>query len=76
LASETVLPRPAASRDIRAIVKNHDNANGLFVKPVPVSVSGSLLWDGEHRSPNTVGPEGLQPTKAWEIHPTKQLAER
>jgi hypothetical protein len=63
-------PKPRAG--IRAILANHQNANGLFVAPVPVTVSGSLLWDGEHHSPNTVGPEGLQPAKAWEIHPIKQ----
>jgi len=34
------------------------------------------FWDGEHRFPNNVGPEGLRPTKAWEIHPIKLLAER
>ena len=39
-----------------------------------MQATGSLLWDGEHRSPKTVGLEGLQPTKAWEIHPIKQLA--
>jgi hypothetical protein len=50
--------------------------NGLFVTPVAVSVTGSLFWDGEHRFPNNVGPEGLRPTKAWEIHPIKLLAER
>jgi hypothetical protein len=54
----------------------HEILPRLFVTPVPVTVTGSFLWDGEHRSPNTVGPEGLQPTKAWEIHPIKQLAER
>jgi hypothetical protein len=36
----------------------------------------SLLWDGEHRFPNNVGPEKLSPTEAWEIHPIKRLAER
>jgi len=65
-----------ADAGIRAILANHENANGLFVQPVPVTVTGSLLWDGEHRSPTSVGPEGLQPAKAWEIHPIKQLAER
>jgi hypothetical protein len=55
--------------------KNHKNVNGLFVTPVPVSVTSSLFWDGEHRFPNNVGPEKLRPTKAWEIHPIKLLAE-
>ena len=54
----------------------HTNVNGLFVAPVPLTMVGSLLWDGEHRFPNTVGPEGLKPAKAWEIHPIKQLTER
>jgi hypothetical protein len=43
-------------------LKNHQNVNGLFFKPVAVSVTGSLFWDGEHRFPNNVGPEGLRPT--------------
>jgi hypothetical protein len=69
-------PFPQRRAGIRAIVANHRNVDGLFDPPVPVTVTGSLLWDGEHRSPNTVGPEELQPAKAWEIHPIKQLAER
>jgi hypothetical protein len=40
------------------------------------TIFGSLLWDGEHRAPNNVALEGLRPTKAWEIHPIKLLAER
>jgi hypothetical protein len=55
--------------------ENHENINGLFRRP-PVFVTSSLLWDGEHRSPNNVGPEVLRPTKAWEIHPIQLLAER
>jgi hypothetical protein len=69
-------PFPQRRADIRAILKNHKNVKGLFVTPVPVSMSGSLFWDGEHRFPNNVGPEKLRPTKAWEIHPIKLLAER
>jgi hypothetical protein len=72
----TKSPFPQRRAGIRAILAKHQNANGLFVRPVSVTVTGSLLWDGEHRAPNTVGPEGLQPAKAWEIHPIKQLAER
>jgi hypothetical protein len=76
LAAVAAAAAPKPSAGIRAILANHQNANGPFVTPVPVTVADSLLWDGEHRSPNTVGPEGLQPAKAWEIHPIKQLAER
>jgi hypothetical protein len=75
-ANPKTSPFPQRRADIRAILAKHQNVNGLFVTPVPVQVSGSLLWDGEHRSPNNVGPKGLRPTKAWEIHPIKQLAER
>lgn len=69
-------PFPQRRIDIRKILANHQNINGLFKTPVPVFVTGSLLWDGEHRNPNNVGPEVLRPTKAWEIHPIKLLAER
>lgn len=69
-------PFPQRRADIRRIRRTHQNVNGLFVSPVAVSVTGSLFRDGEHRFPNNVGPEGLRPTKAWEIHPIKLLAER
>ena len=69
-------PFPQQQSDIRAILAKHPHKRGLFVNPVPVEVTGSLLWDGEHRAPHTVGPEGLRPGKAWEIHPIKKLVER
>ncbi|MEY2489815.1 MAG: hypothetical protein QOC70_1757 [Verrucomicrobiota bacterium] len=75
-AHPTLSPFPQRRTDIRNILANHQNINGLFKPPVPVFVTGSLLWDGEHRFPNNVGPESLRPTKAWEIHPIKLLAER
>jgi len=74
--NKRVAVNPERRENIRAILANHHNENGLFDPPVSITVTGSLLWDGAHRSPNTVGPEGLQPAKAWEIHPIKQLAER
>jgi len=76
VANPTKSPFPQRRSDIRTILAKHENVNGLFVAPVPVQVSGSLLWDGEHTAPNNVGPKGLRPTKAWEIHPIKLLAER
>lgn len=48
------------------------NKKGAFVNPLPVRITGSLLWDGEHRNPNNVGPKkpvDIRPKKAWEIHP-------
>lgn len=75
-AHPTLSPFPQRRTDIRKILAKHENINGLFKTPVPVFVTGSLLWDGEHRFPDNVGPEKLRPTKAWEIHPIKLLAER
>jgi hypothetical protein len=46
---------PQRRENIRAVLANQENANGLFVHPVPVTISGSLFWDGEHRFPNNVG---------------------
>lgn len=61
---------------LRGTLKNtlaaHRNKNGAFVAPLPVSITGSLLWDGEHRNPNNAGPKkpvDIRPKKAWEIHP-------
>ena len=63
-------------RKLRQLIANNANKNGAFVRPVAIQITGSLLWDGEHRNPNNVGPKkpvDIRPTKAWEIHPIKDL---
>jgi hypothetical protein len=58
--------------NLRQLIATAPNKNGAFVVPVPVRITGSLLWDGEHRNPNNVGPKkpvDIRPKKAWEIHP-------
>ena len=35
-------------------------------------VCGSLFYDISH-SPGTVGPQGLRPGTAWEIHPVTSI---
>ncbi|MEP6698195.1 MAG: hypothetical protein ABJB09_00550 [Verrucomicrobiota bacterium] len=75
-AHPTKSPFPARRSDIRTILASHRNENGLFREPVEVRVTGSLLWDGEHRAPNNVGPRELRPSKAWEIHPIRQIVAR
>jgi len=58
--------------NFRQLIATAPNKKGAFVTPVPVRVTGSLLWDGEHRNPNNVGPKkpvDIRPKKAWEIHP-------
>ena len=57
---------------LRSTLATYPNNNGAFVTPLPVGITGSLLWDGEHRNPNNVGPTkplDIRPKKAWEIHP-------
>jgi hypothetical protein len=63
-------------RKLRQLIVDNANKKGAFVTPVPVQITGSLLWDGEHRNPHNVGPKkpvDIRPTKAWEIHPISDL---
>jgi hypothetical protein len=60
--------------DLRKMLATTPNKNGAFIHPVTVRITGSLLWDGEHRNPHNVGPKkpvNLRPKKAWEIHPIR-----
>jgi len=66
-------PNITATRDgIKRLISQHHPEHGLFDPPVHVRITGSLFWDGEHAKQH-VGPEGLQPDTAWEIHPIKDL---
>ena len=40
--------------------------------PVAVRISGSLFFDVDHRA-GVVGPQGLRPNTAWEIHPATDI---
>jgi len=63
-------------RKLRQLIADNANKKGAFVRPVPVQITGSLLWDGEHRNPHNVGPKkpvDIRPRKAWEIHPISDL---
>jgi hypothetical protein len=68
-------PFAARRADIRAILAEHRQESGLFYQPVPVSVAGSLLWDGEHRAHHS-GPDELKPKTAWEIHPIQEITDK
>jgi hypothetical protein len=69
-------PFPQRRADIRAILKNHKNVKGLFVTPVPVSITGSLFWDGEHRFPKRRPGKATGRPKTRAIPPIKVRAER
>ena len=43
-----------------------------FTPPLPVTVTGSLLYDGDH-VPGEVGPVGHKPQTTWEIHPVTTI---
>lgn len=43
-----------------------------FDPPIHVTLTGSLFFDVDHRA-GTVGPAGLQPDTAWEIHPLSDI---
>jgi hypothetical protein len=63
-------------RKLRQLIANNASKKGAFITPVPTQITGSLLWDGEHRNPHYVGPKkpmDIRPTKAWEIHPISDL---
>jgi hypothetical protein len=43
-----------------------------FNPPIPVDVTGSLFFDLDHPA-GAVGPTGLKPETAWEIHPVTSI---
>jgi hypothetical protein len=53
----------------------HPRFTNAYVKPSPpirVQVAGSLYFDGDHDA-GSIGPHGMQPTTAWEIHPIHSI---
>jgi len=40
--------------------------------PIPIQVTGSLFFDVDHVPP-AVGPTGMKPQTAWEIHPVSDI---
>jgi hypothetical protein len=75
-ARPTQRPFMDLRRELRQLIADNANKNGAFITPVPMRITGSLLWDGEHRNPHNVGPKkpvDIRPTKAWEIHPINDL---
>ena len=43
-----------------------------YTEPIPVIVDGSLFFDVDHPA-GAVGPAGMRPDTAWEIHPVTRL---
>lgn len=43
-----------------------------FTPAIPIVIEGSVFYDIDH-APGTVGPAGMRPKTAWEIHPIKSI---
>jgi hypothetical protein len=43
-----------------------------YQPPIPITVTGSLFFDVDHVPP-AVGPAGMKPQTAWEIHPVSVM---
>ena len=43
-----------------------------YKKPIAIEIEGSLFYDIDHR-PGAVGPKGLRPKTAWEVHPITKM---
>jgi hypothetical protein len=75
-ARPTQQPFVGMRQKLRQLITDNANKKGAFITPVPMRITGSLLWDGEHRNPHNVGPQkplDIRPTKAWEMHPISDL---
>jgi hypothetical protein len=71
----------AALRSARNQFKAFFNANGdglpgsgydKYDPPISIKVTGSLFFDVDHVPP-AVGPNGMKPQTAWEIHPVSVI---
>jgi hypothetical protein len=49
---------------------NHQPSHGYkkFDPPIAVDLTGSVFFDVDHPA-GAIGPAGLKPSSAWEIHP-------
>jgi hypothetical protein len=73
-------PDFARLQAVREKFKAHFAAMGVeigtgftkFPEGIPVRVTGSLFYDIDHL-PGVVGPTGMQPKTAWEIHPVTDI---
>lgn len=65
----------AARQGLAAVLANDlpaTNTYRLYDHPLPVTVEGSLFFDVDHEA-GVVGPTGMRPNTAWEIHPITKV---
>jgi hypothetical protein len=88
-ATKTTKPTiDTKSPDYAALLKARKQLVGLFPdhrltetffkppRPIKVTVTGSLHFDGDHTAggKDGPGPDGMKPATVWEIHPVSNLA--
>lgn len=67
----------AARNEFKAFFTANGNALPMsgydkYDPPIPIKVTGSLFFDVDHVPP-AVGPTGMKPLTAWEIHPVSDI---
>lgn len=89
-AATTTNPTPTIdtkSPDYPALLRARKRLVGLFIdhrlnetfykppRPIGVTVTGSLHFDGDHKAgaKDSPGPAGMKPKTVWEIHPVSDL---
>ncbi len=76
-SSHFFAPLKAARDEFKAFFTANSDAlpSGGYDKfdpPIPIKVTGSLFFDVDHVPP-AVGPTGMKPLSAWEIHPVSDI---
>jgi hypothetical protein len=75
--SEFLAAIRAARNQFKAFFSSGENAlptSGYekYNPPIPVKITGSVFFDVDHIPP-AVGPTGMKPQSAWEIHPVREI---
>jgi hypothetical protein len=68
-------PLKTARDQFKAFFGDHLPAAGsyaVFKTPIKVQITGSIFFDIDHKA-GVVGPTGMRPTTAWEIHPVTEF---
>jgi hypothetical protein len=67
----------AARQQLIDIFPNVKLSSSYYIPPapIPVTVKGSVYFDGDH-NPNTIGAPGTKPQTVWEIHPVTSIVKR
>jgi len=78
-ASAAAFPKLRTARTSLAEILDNNLPAGAgyrkYLDPIAVVLEGSLFFDIDHKA-GAVGPTGMRPATAWEIHPVTRLQAR